>query len=122
MFADDRGVKNWSYADLICCVVTLFLILISELLAVGSAIWRHELRPMNLNAPLSEFLPLFVLLPALVSIRSYRQLRRKFLGGDSTGEFFQAWRRSLLQIALFEYVVVVWALSLLSSALHRGLG
>lgn len=109
----DKGFATWIY-----WIVTVALIIISEVLAIRVVIASRALR--SWTVPSAFFLPVLVLLPATISFRLYRLTTPQVDACNPIGNRRHRLTHAFLQVVTLEYVVVVWALSILASVLTRG--
>jgi len=115
-FIDNRR-RNRVLASRVYWIVTAVLIIVAEVLAIRAAVTSRA--PRNWIAPSVFLLPFLVLLPAAVSFRLYRRFVPQVATSGPTGAQAYSLGQAFLQLIMFEYVAVVWALAVLDSVLVR---
>ena len=93
------------------------LVVVAEVLAIRTAIISGI--PRNLAAPSAVLLPILVLLPVAVSFRLYRRIKVQAATCHPLGTNGYSLANGFLQLIMFEYIAIVWLLSLLASILVR---
>ncbi len=116
-FADGGRVTNSAVAGRVYWIVTVVLVVVAEVLAIRAAVTSGA--PRNWVAPSAFLLPFLVLLPGAASFRLYKRFKPQVAAGGGAGTHAFTLGHAFLQVIMFEYVAIVWALAVLDSVLVR---